>query len=64
MGLTGWVRNRHDRSVEIALQGPTKRVDEMLRLCERGPPGAHVTNVEILGEGLGAYDGFEVLPTE
>ena len=39
------------------------RVDEMLSLCKQGPPGAHVTKVEILGEGLGAYDGFDVLPT-
>ncbi|MGO4682290.1 acylphosphatase [Hyphomicrobium sp. 2TAF46] len=63
MGLTGWVRNRRDRSVEIALQGPVERVDEMLKKCEHGPPNAHVTKVEILGEGVGAYDGFDVLPT-
>lgn len=63
MALTGWVRNRRDKSVEIALQGPANQVDEMLSLCKQGPPGAHVTKVEILGEGLGAYDGFDVLPT-
>ncbi len=63
MALTGWVRNRRDRSVEIVLQGPADRVDEMLRLCKQGPPGAHVTKVEILSEGVGAYDDFEVLPT-
>ncbi|MBN9248011.1 MAG: acylphosphatase [Hyphomicrobium sp.] len=63
MGLTGWVRNRRDRSVEIALHGPVERVDEMLRLCAQGPPGAHVTKVEILGEDVGAFDGFDVLPT-
>lgn len=63
MALTGWVRNRRDGSVEIALQGPADRVDEMLRRCEHGPPDAHVTKVEILGEGVGPYNGFEVLPT-
>ena len=63
MALTGWVRNRRDGSVEIALQGPADRVDEMLRRCEQGPPAAHVTKVEIHGEGVGAYDDFEVLPT-
>ncbi|RUP07828.1 acylphosphatase [Hyphomicrobium sp.] len=63
MALTGWVRNRRDRSVEITLQGPANQVDEMLSLCKQGPPGAHVTKVEIRGEGLGAYDGFDVLPT-
>ena len=63
MALTGWVRNRRDRTVEITLQGPANQVDEMLRLCEQGPPGAQVTKVEILDEGLGAYADFEVLPT-
>jgi len=63
MALTGWVRNRREKSVEIALQEPANQVDEMLSLCKQGPPGAHVTKVEILGEGLGAYDGFDVLPT-
>ena len=35
----------------------------MLRRCEHGPPDARVTKVEVLGEGVGTYDGFEVLPT-
>lgn len=63
MALAGWVRNRRDGSVEISLHGPADRVDEILRLCAQGPPGAHVTKVEILDEGIGPYDGFEVLPT-
>lgn len=63
-GLTGWVRNRRDRSVELVVQGPSHRVEEMLRECERGPPDARVSKIEILGEGVGAYDSFEVLPTE
>jgi acylphosphatase len=64
MGLTGWVRNRRDSSVEMVLQGPFERVGEMLRRCERGPPTADVTRVEVLSENLGAYDDFEVLPTK
>lgn len=63
MELTGWVRNRRDSTVEIMLQGPTELVRGMLKKCEDGPPGAQVTKVEMLGEGIGAYDGFEVLPT-
>jgi acylphosphatase len=63
VGLTGWVRNRRDSSVEMVLQGPPEQVGDMLRKCEHGPPDAHVTKVEILGEGVSAYDRFEVLPT-
>jgi hypothetical protein len=35
----------------------------MLVLCEKGPSGASVTSVEVLGEGVGVFDGFEVRPT-
>ena len=31
MGLTGWVRNRRDGSVEMVLSGPTDIVAQMLR---------------------------------
>jgi acylphosphatase len=62
-GLVGWVRNRRDSSVEMVLQGPSDLVEEMLRECRDGPLDADVTKIEILGEGAGAYDGFEVRPT-
>jgi len=62
-GLSGWVRNRRDGSVEAVLQGPAEAVDDMLSLCRRGPPGAQVDRVEIIGEGVGAFDGFTVRPT-
>jgi acylphosphatase len=63
LGLSGWVRNRHDRSVEAVFQGPPEKVSEMLRNCEEGPPAARVTRVEVLGEGVGSFKGFEVRTT-
>lgn len=63
LGLAGWVRNRHDGAVEAVLQGAPEAVSEMLRLCERGPAAARVTRVEIVGEGVGNFDRFEVRPT-
>lgn len=62
-GLTGWVRNRSDRSVEAVLQGPPDDVADVLRRCEDGPPDARVSRVEIIGEGVGVFETFEVLPT-
>jgi acylphosphatase len=63
LGLIGWVRNRFDGSVEAVFQGPPELVAQMLRHCEAGPPAARVTRVEVLGEGFGSVDGFEVRPT-
>lgn len=43
MGVSGWVRNRADGSVEALVQGDAPSVEELLRACRRGPPAAAVT---------------------
>ena len=63
LALNGWVRNRRDGSVEAVVQGRPATVDNMLEQCRRGPPGSRVDRVEIIGEGVGAFHGFEVRPT-
>jgi acylphosphatase len=63
LGLEGWVRNRRDGAVEAVLQGAEDAVAAMLDLCREGPPAAQVTRVEVIGEGLGSFRGFEVRPT-
>jgi acylphosphatase len=63
LGLKGWVRNRRDGSVEAVLQGPPDALEDMMVLCRKGPPGARVERVEVIGEGVGAFEGFEVRPT-
>lgn len=63
LGLEGWVRNRRDGSVEAVLQGPPEAIETMLELCRGGPPAARVDRVELIGEGVGAFTGFEVRPT-
>ncbi len=63
LGLEGWVRNRRDGSVEAVFQGSDASIDAMLVLCRRGPLGSAVTNVDTMGEGVGAFTGFEVRAT-
>jgi acylphosphatase len=63
LGLSGWVRNRFDGSVEAIFQGPSEAVGVMLDRCAVGPSGALVTNVEVVGEGVGVFEGFDVRPT-
>jgi acylphosphatase len=63
LGLSGWVRNRHDGSVEAVLQGAPATVDAMIELCWCGPRASRVDRVEIVGEGVGAFDGFQVRPS-
>jgi acylphosphatase len=63
LGVTGWVRNRRDGTVEALVQGDDEAVAAMIAWCRRGPPAAQVIDVE-LSEALrepGA--GFALRPT-
>ena len=44
-GVTGWVRNLADGSVELEAQGDEARVTALLAWCAHGPPAARVTGV-------------------
>jgi acylphosphatase len=46
LGLQGWVRNRRAGSVEAVFAGPGEAVERMIEACRKGPPGAHVTEVD------------------
>ncbi len=46
-GVTGWVRNRDDGSVEAHLEGEPGPVAELLAFVERGPERARVERVEV-----------------
>ncbi|AHB48456.1 acylphosphatase [Hyphomicrobium nitrativorans NL23] len=62
--LTGWVRNLADGAGEAVFQGENESVAEMISRCGRGPQGAVVKQVEILGEEvMGTFEGFEVRAT-
>ena len=45
LGVTGWVRNRHDGTVEALVQGTPENVAAMIAWAKRGPERAQVTNV-------------------
>ncbi len=58
-GVTGWVRNRSDGSVEAWFEGPAEAVEAMVSWARSGPPRAAVDQVEVVEarpEGLGAFD--------
>lgn len=45
-GVEGWVRNRHDGSVEALFSGSEDEVAAMIAECRRGPPGARVDAID------------------
>ena len=46
-GLTGWVRNLPDGSVELEAQGDEDGVAALMTWCAHGPPAARVAGVNV-----------------
>lgn len=47
LGLSGWVANRWDGSVEALFQGPPGAVDSAVAWCREGPRGARVDRIHL-----------------
>lgn len=45
-GISGWVRNNDDGSVEILMRGQEAQVEEMIKACYRGALMARVDRIE------------------
>lgn len=63
LGISGWVRNRRDGSVEAVVAGEEAAVQALLSLCRRGPAMARVEDIEESFCELPEDRGFRRLPT-
>jgi acylphosphatase len=64
LGLSGWVRNRRDGSVEAVFSGEETRISTMIARCRKGPPLARVDTLTLDDNVTGTFTGFEKRPTE
>jgi acylphosphatase len=60
LGLSGWVRNVDDGTVEAVLEGDRPAVDAALAWMADGPPGAVVTGLRVRDETPAGETGFSV----
>ena len=61
LGLSGFVRNRFDGSVELEAEGAQQAVDTFVAWARRGPPGADVDGVQLSpASPTGLANGFHV----
>ena len=59
--LSGWAKNLRDGRVEAVFEGEKRAIEEAIRQCHAGPPGARVTNIDIQWEPYsGDEKGFSV----
>ena len=57
LGISGWVRNRSDGTVEAVLQGAAEAVAQLAERAHRGPRAAWVEQV-VVEAAEGRYEGF------
>ena len=58
-GVSGWVRNNRDGTVEAVFEGETESVERLVELCRTGPRGARVDRVEVVEEAPESLHGFD-----
>ena len=59
-GVTGWVRNRSDGSVEAVFEGEPDAVESMVAWARLGPPRASVESIDEFAEEPEGLYGFDV----
>jgi acylphosphatase len=62
LGLTGWVRNRPDGSVEFLVEGEEEAIREMTGWANHGPSAARVDSVDVRWRGYtGEFPEFSIV---
>ena len=60
LGLLGWVATGPDSTVVAHIEGPPAAVEELLAYLRRGPPSAHVTDVETEQTPVEGHEQFAI----
>ena len=61
LGVSGWVRNRADSSVEAVVHGPAETVAQLVDWASHGPRFAAVSAIEESQAEKPTGQGFEIL---
>ena len=62
LGITGWVKNRNDGSVEIVAEGEEDSIKEIVGWSNHGPSAARVDNVDVRWRGYtGEFSEFAIV---
>ena len=62
LGVTGWVRNRPEGTVEVLLEGVEEEVDRIVEWCRQGPPIARVDEVSVeMASYRGEFGSFRII---
>lgn len=61
LGLTGWVRNLPNGTVELLAEGPRPQLEQLARALHSGPPAADVHSCALSWQpASGEFASFEI----
>lgn len=61
LGLKGWIKNNRDGTVEAAVEGDSKVIDQWIKELKEGPRYAEVTSIDQdRREATGQFGEFDV----
>jgi len=61
LGVTGWVRNCRDGTVEVLAEGDASAVNDLIEWCRKGPAHSNVQRVCVAWETYAAaFERFEI----
>ncbi len=62
LGLTGWVRNCNDSSVEMVAEGEETGIKDLIAWAQSGPSAARVDRVDVRWKSfVGDYFDFRII---
>ena len=63
--IFGWVKNKIAGDVEALIVGNEKEINDIIKLCEKGPPASKVEHVKV-GEYKKDYlkKGFDIIKSD
>jgi acylphosphatase len=62
LGLSGWVRNLPDGSVEVLMEGPQEQAQKLVAWCRHGPATARVDEIRQTPEEYqGEFQTFSIV---
>ena len=54
-GISGWIHNEYDGSVQIMMRGEEEKIDKMILACQKGSPFSRVDRVSFI---IGRWSSF------
>lgn len=61
LGVKGFVRNEHNGSVFVEVEGEDEMVNKLIDYCHHGPDSAQVDKVSITMGVIVGYDSFDIV---